>query len=266
MKKPLAFRGLLLPFIAWFFWLILSLVSLWVINETTSLDLTSNLYYIKVLLAILFFIGFFTMIVSIIRLGREKWLVQREMFASSRELLKTNFGKFALFTVIILVLSLFQNLEVYPEFFLPIVWIVSTWFAYWITNFSLLLVKKQKADYKDVIVWFNKFIKSFVAQILTWILVFVSAIFLVIPWIYVALRLSMAVYLILDQDLWPIAALKKSWAITKNKVPNIFAINIILSVIAVLWFLLLGVWLLWAIPLYYLVNVTLYTKILALEK
>lgn len=93
----------------------------------------------------------------------------------------------------------------------------------------------------------------------------IGVLLLIIPGIYLGLRLQFYTYLIVDREMGPVEALKKSWEITKGSAWNLFLFGLLVFGIVVLGMLALGVGLLLAVPVTMMTTVSVYRHLLTEE-
>lgn len=81
---------------------------------------------------------------------------------------------------------------------------------------------------------------------------------------YIALRLSMTTFAILDKGLNPIAAMKLSYSATKGNALRIFAIYLMILLFILISIIPLGIGLIWSIPFAYLVYPAIYRRLVGI--
>ncbi len=272
MKKVLSVIWMLLPFFFWILWITSALALSENVADNTNIMI--NLLYIKTFSGIWFLLGIITMLISIVYLWREEWLTQSEIIKPTWKLARKNIWKFWFWIALIFILQITQN-ELSdpsrPTTLLISVLIILLWIAYlrvdlWLKNLSLSLIQEKKARALDIFVNPDKFFKYFLAYLLMVLFTMIGVLLFIIPGIFVALRLEMVPYLILEENIWPWNAIKKSWEVTKSKVANLLALNIVLGAINILWLVAIIVGLFWTLPLFYLANAMFYKKLLLLKK
>jgi uncharacterized membrane protein len=101
----------------------------------------------------------------------------------------------------------------------------------------------------------------FVAGLIYGILVFIGTLLLIIPGIYIAIRLQFFQALIVDEDAGIIESLQKSWDITKDQVLPLLLLALVMFVISIFGFILLGVGILVAAPLISLMYCCVFRKL-----
>jgi uncharacterized membrane protein len=125
----------------------------------------------------------------------------------------------------------------------------------------LMIVDGHTPQYRDLLKPFQTYyvtLHYFIALILYVLAVIAGLILLILPGIYVAVRLQFFSYLVVDHGhMKGIDALKKSWEMTQGKFWKLFGWSIVLFFINLLGLLALGVGLLFTIP----VTAVAYTKL-----
>lgn len=206
----------------------------------------------------------------------DKWFTIKEIIKYSRKASKKNMSKYLLWFGIYLVLQTINSYfwysaetgHVYRENLTisVVIYLSALRLWLWFKSLSLHIVSEAKAKFSDVFVDFKKAIRYLWAYILVFAIVALGMILFIIPWIIFAIRLSMVPYLILDKNMLPIQAIKKSWGMTKWYMGDILGLIILCRLINVVWFLAVLVWLLRTIPLSMLAMASIYKKIIALQK
>jgi uncharacterized membrane protein len=134
-----------------------------------------------------------------------------------------------------------------------------------LVSIALKFIDKKKPQYKDLF-YYKPIINYFLASLLTGLIVIGGLILLIIPGIYFAFRLKFAAYLVIDKNLGPVEAIKKSWKMTKGNVWNLFFFGILLGLINILGFICLLVGLFITVPLSMLATAFVYRKLLLQSK
>lgn len=93
----------------------------------------------------------------------------------------------------------------------------------------------------------------------------IGLVLLIVPGIYLGLRLQFYAYLIVDRELGPIEALKESWAMTGGSVWNLFLFGLLVFGVGLLGLLALGIGLLIAVPVTMMATVFVYRHLLEAE-
>lgn len=104
----------------------------------------------------------------------------------------------------------------------------------------------------------RKLIKYIAASLIYSIIVFIGTILLIIPGIYLGIRLQFFSAFIVDEDCGAIESLKRSWAITKNEELPLFLLFLFMVLIFIIGVLLLGVGVFIAVPVIYAMQLTVY--------
>lgn len=120
----------------------------------------------------------------------------------------------------------------------------------------------QKAEISDLYNYYYLFFKYLVGSILYILIVIGGFILLIIPGIIFALRYQFFMCLIVDKELSPIEALKKSAEITKGSKWNLFLFWLVILGLNLLGFLCLLVGLIVTIPITFFAYIFVYRKLL----
>lgn len=100
---------------------------------------------------------------------------------------------------------------------------------------NLRLVRDEKIQIEDMFVGFKKnYLNIVLANLLTFAIVGMGIIFLIIPGIILACRLAFVPYLVMDKQLQPVAAIEKSWEMTRGHGWKIFGMGILAIFIFIL--------------------------------
>jgi uncharacterized membrane protein len=121
----------------------------------------------------------------------------------------------------------------------------------------------QKADYPDLVEGYAKFWDILLGSILYGLLVFAGFILLIIPGIYWAVRYHYFPYLIIDRDMGPVEAIKKSGQLTRGVWWNLFLFWIVIFAINLVGAILCLVGLLFTIPWTFVAVAYVYRYLLA---
>lgn len=93
---------------------------------------------------------------------------------------------------------------------------------------DLVFLKGTRGDALEtrmILSGFKNAINVILANILVYGLIFIGFIALIIPGIYIACRLVFTSYLVMDEDLDPVAAVQASWRMTKGKTLDVFLLG-----------------------------------------
>ncbi|MDR1200199.1 MAG: glycerophosphoryl diester phosphodiesterase membrane domain-containing protein [Tannerellaceae bacterium] len=101
----------------------------------------------------------------------------------------------------------------------------------------------------------------FVAGLISGILILIGTLLLIIPGVYIALRLQFYVALIVEEDAGIIESLQKSWDMTKDQVLPLLLLALVMLGICIAGFILLGVGIFVAYPLIMLMQCCVYRKL-----
>ena len=120
----------------------------------------------------------------------------------------------------------------------------------------------EKARFADLFSHYHMFFKYLFGSILYVLIVFGGIILLIIPGIIWAIRFGCFGYLIVDKELGPVEALKKSFAITKGATWDLFIFGLLLVGINLLGVLSLLVGLFVTIPITMVATAYVYRRLL----
>ena len=141
-------------------------------------------------------------------------------------------------------------------------WLLAIFIQMSVVNITLRLNKKGEPDFKDIYSagpYFGKFI---LAAILYGLLVLAGLILCVIPGIYWAIKYHFFGYFIIDQNMDPLDALKRSGEITKGSMWNLLLLFIIFIGITFVGAILCGIGLLFSTPIVVMATVFAYRRLL----
>lgn len=129
-----------------------------------------------------------------------------------------------------------------------IFWLINLVTSMGVIKISLKFIDNQSASYSDLFSQFHLFFRYLLGSILYGLIVMAGLILLIIPGIIWGIKFQFFSYSIIDQDLGPVEALKRSWIITSGVKWRLFVFNITLGLINLLGLLALGVGLLVTVP------------------
>jgi uncharacterized membrane protein len=112
-------------------------------------------------------------------------------------------------------------------------------FQYAASYIFLKAARNQNFEVKEVLDGFSKYPKIVLANLLTMLLVFLGLVLLIIPGIIVICRIAFVPYIVMDQGLGPVAAVEKSWKMTKGHGWTIFGMGLLAIPIIIVGLLLL---------------------------
>lgn len=130
-------------------------------------------------------------------------------------------------------------------------------------NLMLKVVDGHKATYVDLYTYSNitmKILRNIAAGIIVGFIVGIGFIFLIIPGIYLGIRLMFFTYYIVDKNAGVVDSIKMSWELTRNGVINLFLLSILFLIVNFIGALLFGIGLAVTMPLTFLATAVLYRK------
>lgn len=126
---------------------------------------------------------------------------------------------------------------------------------------NLRLVDGKKASFNDLFSQSGVLIKGILAAILYGLIVLVGFICLIIPGIWLAIRLQYCKYLVVDQKMGPVEALKGSWKMTKGNVWNLIGFGFALLLLNLLGLMALVVGIIVTAPISMIAAAFVYRKL-----
>ncbi len=140
-------------------------------------------------------------------------------------------------------------------------WIAGAWLGLWLIKSYFQVLKDKKPDISLMSsTWWEQLAHMIGGWILVALAVIIWALAFVLPGIWIAVRLSLFQYYIAE-GYSALDAIKASRYATKGNFWNILGIWFVYVWIALLGFLALGVWLLWALPTIGLAQASIYNKL-----
>lgn len=138
--------------------------------------------------------------------------------------------------------------------------VIWAWLGLWLIKTNLMILADKKPVVKDLCVPFIYVIRLIGWSILVWLATILWLIALILPGIYIAIRLSMFKYFIAE---WYgiIDSIKASRAATAGNFWKLIGISFVYLGVMILWVLALVFGLLWAIPTVMLAQVYIYTQL-----
>jgi len=203
----------------------------------------------------------------------------REIFWSSFSKVKQKLLFFIGFTLFIIFVSLFVTLplNIYSEsikdtnlFGYTIIILISFLLSFLISaiispgivTISLKASRGESVSFNDFLGKTKYVVRIMVANVIYFILITIGFLLLIVPGLFVLIRLQFIPYLIVDKNMGAIEAIKESYQITKGNTLKLFVLNlIVVPALVILGFLLLVVGVLFAIPMVYLMYAMVYDKL-----
>jgi len=130
---------------------------------------------------------------------------------------------------------------------------------------SFVIVDGHVPHYRNLLAPFQNYkitLHYFLAMIMYILAIIVGLILLILPGIYLAIRLQFALYLVIEhENMRPTEAFKKSWEMTKGLFWKLFVFGIIFILVNIAGFLALGVGLIITLPVTMIAYTQLYRKL-----
>jgi len=130
-------------------------------------------------------------------------------------------------------------------------------------NISIKFNDNIKVEFSDLFSKYYLFFKVVAASIISGILVLLGFIFFIVPGIILIIKFQFVTFLIIDQEMGPIEALRKSYAITKGVKWELYLFAQLLFLINILGLLAFVVGILVTYPLTFVARAFVYRRLLA---
>jgi uncharacterized membrane protein len=106
---------------------------------------------------------------------------------------------------------------------------------------NLKAARNEAFEVKEMFSGFNKYLNVVLANLLMMVLVGFGLLVLILPGIYLLCRLAFVPYLVMDQNLGPVAAVESSWNMTKGHVFTVLGMGLLAFLIIIVGLLLVFV-------------------------
>ncbi len=146
-----------------------------------------------------------------------------------------------------------------------LIFIVNAIIGMGLIKISLEFLDKKKPKFSDLF-YVKPLVNFILASLIRGVVTVIGFILLIIPGIIFLIRLQYVTYLIVDKNLPPVEAVKKSWEMTKGNTWNLFLFGILLFLVNVLGAIFLLVGLFVTVPLTMLATTYVYRKLLLHSK
>lgn len=130
-------------------------------------------------------------------------------------------------------------------------------------NISIKFNDNIKVEFSDFFSKYYLFFKVVAASIISGILVLLGFIFFIVPGIILIIKFQFVTFLIIDQEMGPIEALRKSYAITKGVKWELYLFAQLLFLINILGLLAFVVGILVTYPLTFVARAFVYRRLLS---
>lgn len=130
---------------------------------------------------------------------------------------------------------------------------------------ALKIHDNKKAQYSDLLSKIHLFIPYLFGSIVYGVIIFVGYLLLIVPGVIWSLKFQYFSYLMVDKNMGPIDAMKRSSRITKGHKWNLFLFGILLALINLAGLLALGVGLFLTLPTTFMASAFVYRKLLSQE-
>lgn len=166
----------------------------------------------------------------------------------------------------IVVQSIQQEVPILSGLLSLALWIVSMLVSLGAIKISLKIIDNKKAEIVDLFNGYPQLLNFVAASIIYAILVGVGTILFIIPGIIFGVKYHFYSYLIVDKNMGPLEALKKSGEITKGNKWQLFLLGLACLLVNIVGLLALGIGLFITVPLTMLAYAHVYRKLLGTSK
>jgi len=126
---------------------------------------------------------------------------------------------------------------------------------------TLRIVDGQDASLENLIDPLPNLVSYVIASIICGVIIGIGFVLLILPGIYLAIRLAPVSFVVVDTGAGPIAALSRAWDITRGKELNLFLFALVAVVINFVGMLIFGIGLLATMPITALAYAYIYRRI-----
>lgn len=136
-----------------------------------------------------------------------------------------------------------------------------------IITVAVIVATDDTPSIKDIFAKYSNykmFLNYIIASVIQGIIVLAGLFLLIVPGIYLSIRLQFYKFLIVDKgDIGPIMALKESWRMTENHTWNLFLFTLLIILLNIVGAMLFGIGLFVTVPVSIVGYALLYRKLLA---
>lgn len=129
-----------------------------------------------------------------------------------------------------------------------VMFVMCLWFSGALMKASLILSKEKKVTWSDVWEIWPKLFNYLMGSIIYGLMVLIGFLFFILPGIFLIIKFDFISWLIIDQNMNFVEAIKKAWSITEKGWWDLFWQEVLFLFINHLGFLFLGVGLIFTLP------------------
>jgi uncharacterized membrane protein len=194
----------------------------------------------------------------------------KDSFTSAWATFTKNAGTFASITFVFLVVTVLLGAADRNDTYGSIPGIANTlisfFAAYVMTRISLIALRGGTPTWKDAFtVEWSQFGWYVLAAILTGIIYGAGFILFIIPGLFLIVRLALTNFALIDENLYPIDSIKRSWTLTSGRYWQLFLAGVIIVALNIVGTALLGIGILISSPLSFLFSAYIYEKLRGLS-
>ena len=129
----------------------------------------------------------------------------------------------------------------------------------------LRAVRENNPEPKHIFYAFTNFVNAVLASLITKVIIAIGFIFLIVPGVYLACKLAFVPYLVIEEKLDAVTAMKESWRMTEGHSIQIFMIYVLAILVSFAGLLLLGVGVILSIMWIQLALASMYYAVVSIE-
>lgn len=160
-----------------------------------------------------------------------------------------NLGLLVLGWIIFIAIGLMPTVASNSWVVMAVAWVFDMVVWMGLLKMTLRFVDGDKGELADLFSTFPLILKFLIASIAVGAVVMVGFCLLIIPGIYLSIRLYMFPWVLIDKDVGPFEAMRQSWEMTRGSCWNLFLLALLLGVINILGMIALFIGLLITVPL-----------------
>jgi uncharacterized membrane protein len=187
----------------------------------------------------------------------------QEVLRSGYQLTKTHFFSLAGIMIVLFVFQAIVTIAVDERPFLQLLAQVFIMPGFSLATLSVFfrVSDGQKPEFTHLSERFHHYLNFIVVNILYGFAVLLGLILLIVPGIYLSIRLLFAQTIVAEKNLDPIEALRLSGELTKGRIWKLLGLNLVVSLVNICGLLLLGVGLLFTVPMTGIAMLLVYKKL-----
>jgi uncharacterized membrane protein len=172
-----------------------------------------------------------------------------------------NLGLLVLAIIIVTAIGIMPAVASDSWVVMAVAWVFDMIVGMGVMRMALRFVDGEKGELVDLFSTFTLMIPYLIASFMVGLVVIVGFCLLILPGIFWAVRLYMFPWVIVDKQVGPFEAMRRSWALTEGSFWNLFLLGVLLAGINILGAIALLLGLLVTIPLSVLAVAYVYRRL-----